>query len=227
VVFELTPSNGGWTYNVLYRFTGGTDGATLSSSVVFDAEGRLYGTALGDNQHPYGTAYQLVPSGSGWTENAVHAFQGEDDGDAPVGGLIIDGAGNLYGVTGDGGSGGGGVVYELSPRANGWTFIPIYSLVGGPGGGSESTLTMDAAGNLYGNATYDGAFHHGSVFKLTPNNGSWSYTDLYDFTGGADGSNPIGTMALDADGNLYGTASLGGNGSNCQFGCGVAWEITP
>jgi len=165
-VFELTPSTSGWTYNVLYRFTCGTDGATPFSGVIFDAAGRLYGTADGNLRCPLGTVYQLVPTDLTWTESTLHAFQDQDDGAEPVGGLVIDAEGNLYGVTGNGGSGGGGVVYELSPAGDGWTFTPIYSLVGGPGGGSESTLTIDAAGNLYGTAAYDGAYHYGSVFKV-------------------------------------------------------------
>jgi len=221
-VYKLTPSNGEWTYNVLYRFTCGTDGATPFSGVILDSAGRLYGTTDGNLRCDYGTVYQLVSTGATWTENTVHAFQDQNDGAEPVGGLVMDAEGNLYGVTGNGGSGGGGVVYELSPAGDGWTFTPIYSLVGGPGGGSESALTIDAVGNLYGTATSDGAYYYGSVFKLTRNNGNWSYTDLHDFTGGADGANPIGAMALDADGNLYGTASDGGTDNK-----GVAWEITP
>ena len=164
--WELTPSTSGWTYNVLYRFTCGTDSATPFSGVIFDAAGRLYGTADGNLRCPLGTVYQLVPTDLTWTESTLHAFQDQDDGAEPVGGLVIDAEGNLYGVTGNGGSGGGGVVYELSPAGDGWTFTPIYSLVGGPGGGSESTLTIDAAGNLYGTAAYDGAYHYGSVFKV-------------------------------------------------------------
>ena len=230
-VYELSPSNGAWTYSVLYRFTCGTDGATPFSGVTMDAEGRLYGTADGDLRCPGGTAYQLVPTGSGWTENTMHQFQNLEDGGEPVGGLVVDAAGNAYGVTGNGGTSGcGGLVYELSPRGVGWTFLSIYCLVGPVAGGSESAMTMDAAGNLYGTTTSDGANRMGSVFKMTRNNdGSWTYTDLYDFTGGADGSGPVGTMALDADGNLYGTSAGGGTGGSCEFGdgCGVAWKITP
>ena len=229
-VFELSPSNGGWTYNVLYRFTCTTDGATPFSGVVMDTEGRLYGTTDGNLGCDGGTAYQLAPTGSGWTEITMHQFQNRDDGGEPVGGLVVDAAANAYGVTANGGTSGcGGVVYELSPRGVGWTFLPIYCLVGPVAGGSESAMTMDAAGNLYGTTTADGANRRGSVFKLTYNNGSWTYTDLHDFTGGADGSGPVGTLAVDADGNIYGTSVYGGTGGGCEFGdgCGVAWKITP
>ncbi|MGA2371372.1 MAG: choice-of-anchor tandem repeat GloVer-containing protein [Candidatus Korobacteraceae bacterium] len=65
----------------------------------------------------------------------------------------------------------------------------------------------------------------GAVFKLTPSNGGWTYTSLYDFTGGSDGSFPR-NVVMDANGNLYGITTYGGNRA-CQAGCGVVFEITP
>jgi uncharacterized repeat protein (TIGR03803 family) len=88
---------------------------------------------------------------------------------------------------------------------------------------------MDAAGNLYG--TVVGGIRttspYGLVFKLTPSNGDWTYTDLHDFTGGSDGAYPYDGLIKDASGNLYGTASQGGDSSACQGGCGTVFEITP
>jgi uncharacterized repeat protein (TIGR03803 family) len=81
---------------------------------------------------------------------------------------------------------------------------------------------MDAVGNLYGTTLLDGAYGQGNVFKLIPSNGEWLYTSLHDFTGGSDGSQPYGQVTLDANGNLYGTASIGGPDNK-----GVVWEITP
>ncbi len=83
-------------------------------------------------------------------------------------------------------------------------------------------------GNLYGTTSEDGAYGYGNVFKLSPSNGGWTYTSLYDFTGGNDGKYPYSNVALDAKGNLYGTTNSGGTGSGCAAGgCGVVWEITP
>ena len=85
-----------------------------------------------------------------------------------------------------------------------------------------SNVTLDSAGNVYGATYADGAYGEGSVFKLTPSNGGWTLTDLHDFTGGNDGGAPKGAVAVDATGNIYGTATQGG-----AYGQGVIWKITP
>ena len=145
----------------------------------------------------------------------------------PHGPLMFDRSGNLYGTTVSGGSGGGGTVFELSPSGGSWTFSLLYGLTGVPNGGPKGNLAMDAAENLYGAADGDGAYGNGSVFKLTPNNGVWTYTDLHDFSG-SDGAGPNGGVTLDTNGNVYGTTVLGGiEGCGTGSGCGVVWEITP
>ncbi len=227
VVFKLTPSGDRWTESVIHYFTGGDDGWAPASGMIFDSAGNLYGTTQG-GIYGQGTVFRLTYSGSGWVLNTLYTFQGRADGSLP-GPLIFDRSGNLYGATIGGGSGGGGTVFELMPSGGSWTFALLYDL--GPGIGSEGNLAMDAAGDLYGATVGEGAFALGSVFKLTPTGGSWTYTDLHDFTGLEDGANPIGGLTLDADGNLYGTALHGGSqeGEICMLygGCGVVWEITP
>jgi uncharacterized repeat protein (TIGR03803 family) len=221
-VFELVTSQGGWTESVLYSFTGGNDGWLLSGGLVFDKAGNLYGTALLGGDYNGGTVYQLTPSGSGWTENTLYSFQGGNDGDHPYPGLIFDQSGNLYGATADGGQGGSGAVFELTPSGGAWKYTLIYSLIGGFNCGPSGNLMMDGAGNLYGATNCDGAYGLGSVFKLTPAGGNWTYTSLHDFTGGSDGKNAGSVLMLDKTGNLWGTAYAGGS-----HGLGVVWEITP
>lgn len=218
-VFQLTRSNGQWTATSIHDFSG-PDGYLPYSGVTLDAQGDVYGTTWMGGARNSGTVYRLMQSGSGWTVDILYSFTGGSDGLGPVGGVVFDQAGNLYGSTQNGGVSGGGTVFELSPSGGGWNFTVLYSLSGQ--NGPLDSLALDAAGNLYGTTYADGAYGYGSVFKLTRNDGNSSYTNLHDFTNGDDGGNPIGGVALDASGNLYGTTSGGGTAGN-----GVVWEITP
>lgn len=220
-VFQGKRSGYSWTESVIYNFTGGDDGASPPAGVSVDSHGNLYGTSSFGGSTGDGVIYELSPNASGWTQVVLYTFQGADDGQNPVGGVIVDANGNLYGTTFDGGINGGGTVYELSPSSNGWMFKVLYSFTGGYGG-PYNKLTFDAHGSLYGVTNSDGANGFGSVFKLTPNNGTWTFTDLHDFAGGNDGSLPYGSVAVDSQGNVFGTASVGG--SNNQ---GLVFEITP
>lgn len=143
--------------------------------------------------------------------------------------MIFDQLGNLYGGTYDGGAGGGGTVYELSPSGGGnWSLTTLYSFVGSKWG-LVARLMMDSSGNLYGTTQYGGTNGDGNAFKLTNNGGgNWTYSDLHDFTYGADGGVPVDSLVMDSSGNLYGTA-FGGGSNLCGggFGCGVIFEITP
>ena len=193
-VFELTPSGNTVTETILYSFTGGNDPINPAAGVTLDARGDIYGTASLGGAHSNGAVYKLSRSGSAWKETVLYNFQGNSDGANPVGGVILDKSGNLYGTTFDGGINGGGTVYELSPSPSGWTFTTIYSLVG-LYGGPYNKLTLDENGNIYGFTNADGANLLGSVFKLSPSNGGWTYTDLHDFIGGTDGASPYGSVA--------------------------------
>ncbi len=218
-VFELSPSSGGWTYSLIHQFNG-MDGGDPYSGVIRDSRGNLYGTTANDGPYGYGTVYQLSPSGSGWIINLLYSFQNGSDGAAPIGGLVFDNQGNLYGTTNSGGSGGGGTVFKLTSTGGSWTLTTLYSFSGMAG--SYASLAIDASGNLYGTTYRDGADGYGSVFRLTNSGESWTFTDLHDFTSGNDGCYPSGNIAIDAQGNLYSTASDCG-----EYRQGVIWEIAP
>ena len=224
VIYQLTRNGNAWTENVIYAFTGINDGGLPYNGVTLDQAGNLYGTTFrGHDNGQYGVVYELSRSGSGWTNSVLYAFQNGEDGELPEGGVIFDQQGNLYGTTAAGGSGRGGTVFQLSPSGGSWNFNLLASMSGsGNVAGPLGNLTMDSAGNLYGTSVLNGLHQHGNVFKLTPVNGGWIYTSLYDFTGGSDGSSPIGQVVVDGSGNLYGTTQTGGG--NCD--CGVVWEIT-
>jgi uncharacterized repeat protein (TIGR03803 family) len=227
-VFELSPAG---AETVLYRFPqSGAQGQNPEGGVIFDAAGNLYGTAnsssLMDN---YGVVFELNYA-AGWTESTLYTFLAGNDGGYPQAGLVSDAAGNFYGATSQYGMYGGGTVFKLTPSGSGWTLSTIYSFTGQCG--PERNLAIDAAGNLYGTTFCDGANSAGNVFKLTPSGDGWTYTSLYDFTGGSDGGFPFSNVIFDASGNLYGTTYAGGTTSgHCDsfynYHCGVVWQIMP
>lgn len=216
VVFEGKRSGKKWTESVIYSFTD----ANPVAGVTFDTHGNLFGTTSFGGSSGDGVVFKLSRSGSGWKETVLYTFQGGNDGQHPVGGVILDQSGNIYGSTFQGGASGGGTVYKLSHSGKGWTLTTLYSFSGGAG--PYNKLTFDAKGNLYGSTNGDGANGFGSVFKLTPGKGGWTFTDLYDFTDGSDGGLPYGSVAVDTHGNIFGTTAVGGSDNQ-----GVVFEITP
>jgi len=110
----------------------------------------------------------------------------------------------------------------MTPSSGGWNYNVLYNIPGWTVSGPFRTIMMDASGSLYVTTHCDGAYGEGSSFKLTPSNGTWTYSDIYDFTGGTDGKFVISDLTFDQNGNLYGTTQQGG-----ANGYGVIFEITP
>jgi uncharacterized repeat protein (TIGR03803 family) len=225
VVFKLTNSGGTWTQTVIHYFTGGNDGSGPGSGVTFDRRGSLYGMTPTGGANGLGTIYEMRPLSNGaWRLRVIHTFSGGADGSSgSAGRLLLDRAGNLYGVATVGGANGKGVAFQIiHSETTGWTLIPLYAFQDQPDGALPyGGLIFDKAGNLYGTTYYAGANDVGTVYKLTHANGSWTETVLYSFKGGTDGSSPISTLVSDANGNLYGTTSDGGTG--CA--CGVIFKL--
>jgi uncharacterized repeat protein (TIGR03803 family) len=225
VVFKLTKSGGNYSPSVIYSFAGGNDGYGPGAGVTFDKNGSLYGMTPTGGANGLGTIFQLQPGKNGtWTERVIHTFTGGDDGASGAAGrMILDSAGNLYGVATTGGRNGQGVVFELSP-SQAANFKTLYAFKGQPDAGFPyAALTFDASGNLYGATYYDGANGLGAVYKLTHANGAWTESVLYSFKGGTDGQYSLGNLVFDAGGHLYGTTSEGGAGCSC----GVIFKLTP
>ena len=120
-----------------------------------------------------------------------------------------------FGATYEGGSDGGGTVFELTPAGGSWNYAVLFNLPGSENG-PYASLTRDAAGNIYGTTIIPS-----TIFKLSPSGGSWVYTNLHDFADN-DGIYPRGNVTLDSQGNLFGTASMGG-----AAGQGTAWKLAP
>jgi uncharacterized repeat protein (TIGR03803 family) len=236
-VFKLTPSGTGYVESILYRFQGGSDGASPDAVLVSDKTGALYGTTQfggsGTACEPgCGTVFKLAPSGSGYVENVIYSFQGGSDGELPIAGLVADKAGALYGTASFGGSlscrvVGCGTVFKLTPSGSGYAESDIYRFQGGndgrlPGAG----LVTDNTGALYG-TTYGGggSCDCGAVFKLAPSVSGYTESILYGFQGGIDGETPVAALFRGKTGALYGTTSYGGTG--CDLGCGTVFKLTP
>ncbi len=215
---------------VVYNFTGGTDGGDPAAQLVFDDAGNLYGTTVVGGVYGCGTVFKLSFSSNQWNETVVFDFDCYGSGKNPYGGVTLDSSGNLYGTTVAGGSGGEcsgdgcGVVYELSKSGDTWTESVLYNFTGGDDGfGPGSTVVFDKAGNLYGTTPDGGMYSEGVVYQLAPNNGQWTQTVIHPFTGGDDGAvGSLGPLLVDATGSLNGVTELGG-----KYGAGVVFKLSP
>ncbi len=227
-VFELIPgSNGRWTEQIIYNFSN-QDGYFPGAHLAFDSKGNLYGSLVQGGSSRNGAVYELSPhSGGSWTENLIYSFTNSNgDGYRPFGGVAIDGNGNVYGTTQDGGSSNQGSVYQLSPNGTGgFNESVIYSFMGSNDGAFPLTpLSIDTAGNLYGTSD-EGANFSGTVFELSQSGGKWAKKILYNFGAVPDGAGPSGVV-FDTKGNLYGTTQDGGSGCN-NPGCGIVFRLSP
>jgi uncharacterized repeat protein (TIGR03803 family) len=220
------------TLTVLHAFTGGTDGANpIWESLMEDSAGNLYGTApSGGNTacaNGCGIVFRVDPNGQ---QTTLYTFKGGADGSGPIGTLLRDAAGNLYGITLNGGTGNSGTVYRLSKAGK---KTVLYSFQGGTDGAEPfGGVVRDAQGNLYGTTIYGGrdplqicnsGSGCGIVYKIDT---SGNETVLYSFRGEADGGEPIAELAQDSAGNLYGVTQLGGD-PNCigGVGCGTVFKL--
>lgn len=190
-MFELSPPSqpgGSWTEALLYSFQGWPDGFFPASGLVFGSQGELYGTTtLGGSfacGPGCGAIFQLTPPSQpdgAWTKSDIYQFSG-NNGANPLGNLIVDTSGNLYGTTQYGGPSychvggdfGCGLVFELSPPSqpgNPWTESILYEFrepVTGDGHDPSSGVIMDGSGDLFGTTLRGGESDAGTVFELTP-----------------------------------------------------------
>lgn len=242
-VFKVSVgSNGTLTETVLYKFQGGSDGASPAGSLMFDHAGNIYGTTVtgGDpqvcNGEGCGTVYKLSPNSNGsWTETVLYHFLGSTDVAQPALGVVMDSAGNLYGAA----QGGcieecNGTIFKLAPNSNGtWTESILYTFQGGLDGGFPTAIVFDAAGNIFGTTSTGGVATSpcscGTVFELSPpqSGTTWTKTVLYAFNDGLDGGTPSSGVTFDSAGNLYGETFDGGSFACPQSGCGTVYRLTP
>lgn len=239
IVYELTPEAGStWKEKIIHTFVGGSDGRSPQAGLIIDKKGNLYGATYqgGDGSEcgklGCGTVFELSPkSGGGWTEKILYSFKaGTSDGQNPSAPLLMDAAGNLYGTTVAGGTGGSvnsGTVFKLSPNGSGGyteTLLHSFTSNGTDGINPFAGLVLDSKGNLYSTTGAGGTYGFGTVFELSPgSNDKWTETILHSFGASGDGQYPqFSGVIFDKSGNLYGTTSGGGSNAN-----GIVFKMTP
>ena len=230
VLFKL---NSNRTETLLHVFGAGSDGQLPTSDLMMDSAGNIYGTTQAGGAQSMGTVYRVTPGG---TETVLYNFCSTGatsctDGANPLGGVIADAQGNLYGTAYSGGAYGGGTVYKVSPSGG---FTVLHSFAGGNDGYYPThSLLMDSAGNMYGTTAAGGStrgcsglfgYGCGTLFTLT---GGGTETVLYAFCNDgarkcADGADPESDLSIDKQGNLWGTTVYGG--AHRQ---GVVFFVTP
>jgi hypothetical protein len=206
-----------WQETVLHQFSGSGDGSGPSSRLVFNSAGNIFGVTYFGGPYNNGTIYELSHNGGGWTESIIYAFnsQGGLGQGLPEGNIVFDPAGNLYGTTDCSATLGcfWGAVWQLQPSQSGWNLTNLYQWPSASGYQPVGVI-RDSAGNLYGSDFGDSGIP-GAIYELSPSNGGWNYTQLYDFQLGdlANG------LVMDAAGNLY--------GADYEYGYGYIFKMTP
>ncbi|MGO4884336.1 MAG: choice-of-anchor tandem repeat GloVer-containing protein [Bryobacteraceae bacterium] len=218
-IFELDPAG---NETILHSFNCYPDGCWPYGGVTLDAAGNLHGTTFTgglENGNNGGTVWEFSATG---VFSVLYSFTGATDGGAPSAGVILDGAGNLYGTTQNGGTANLGVVFKLTPAGQ---ETVLYSFPGGASGWRpHGGVVISSDGDLFGTTYAGGAANAGVVFEVSS---SGQETVLYSFMCAADGCNPNSGVVSDQAGNLYGTTSAGGAYGADINGGGVVFKIEP
>ena len=244
-VFRMSTSG---TKTTLYNFQGGTDAGGSEAGVTAGPGGVLFGNSVYGGggalcSNGCGAVYELVPSGSGYTEKVIYALQGGSDGAGPVGSLLVDQSDALYGTTVEGGGSaactspsgvsGCGAVFKVTPSGSGFSESVLYGFQGGSDGiGPRGALIEDGSGALYGTTYYGGGASActspsglpgcGAIFRLTPSGSGYRESILYSFQGGTDGAYPRAGLLAGSGGTFFGATTHGG-----PHNFGTVYELMP
>jgi len=208
-----------WQETVLHQFSGMPDGSNASSPLIFDSAGNMYGVTFFGGGNNVGAVYEISPGNGGWTESVIYSFSQNNQGFGtalPDGPLAIDPVGNLYGAAycNQTLSCFYGAVWQLQPSQSGWILNSLYQFNGFDGYAPIGVI-RDSAGNVYGVSTGAAGNDSGNIYELSPSNGGWTYSLVYDF-GFEDNASGL---VMDSAGNLYGVNSS-------QFDDGYVFKLT-
>ncbi len=203
-----------WQETILHQFTGQPDGSLPASRLIFDSAGNMYGATFFGGLYNDGAVYELSRNGGGWTENVIYSFNTNNQGlgvALPGGSLAIDPAGNLYGAANCNSTLGCfyGAVWQLQAVQGSWALNELYQF-NGYDGYQPVGVIRDSSGNLFGTTLGDGGRDSAAVYELSPYNGGWNYTQLYNY--GGFGEDSTSALVMDSAGNLYGADSITGDG---------------
>jgi uncharacterized repeat protein (TIGR03803 family) len=166
--FKLTKTTKGWAESHLHSFSGSRDGGSPYDGLILDASGHLYSTTRSGGAFGYGTVFELSQVGTKWSEKVLHSFA-NSDGAVPVGNLVFDKTGNLYGTAIDGGLFNLGAVFKLTKSGGRWTETVLWNFDNnGTDGWDSHGVVLDSEGNLYGTAQQGGRNNYGIVYEITP-----------------------------------------------------------
>ncbi|MGP8235918.1 MAG: choice-of-anchor tandem repeat GloVer-containing protein [Limisphaerales bacterium] len=214
-IYSMTPDG---TVNIVYSFTGGLDGNSPVGPLALGTDGNFYGMTTNGGAHGHGDVFRVTPDG---TLTNLYSFTGGADGYNPDGALVQGSDGDFYGVTRLNVISGFtfyGTIFKISTNGALTTLYALNPAVTGDGTHPFAGLIQGLDGNFYGSTLLGGSNNDGTVFRISP---AGSFSTLLSFDGSDDGAEPTAAMVQDADGNLYGTTTLGG-----LYGKGSIFKLT-
>ena len=225
-VFELAWNGSGYasapTTLLTFNYT---NGSGVNPYLTMDAAGNLFGVTQYGGPASNGEVFELVKTSTGYTQTILYSFTSSSGANPAGSGLVLDAAGNLFGVTTSGGANGKGTVFEIAKTESGYASTPTvlasFDTYSAGGAIYNSALIIDAAGNLFGTTELGGAYGKGTVYEIAKTaNGYASTPIILASLDGSNGSYPLANLITDADGNLFGTTSSGGANND-----GTVFEI--
>ncbi|MGH6870647.1 MAG: choice-of-anchor tandem repeat GloVer-containing protein [Rhizomicrobium sp.] len=232
-VYVIPNTPDGYASSAINLFSfNGTNGATPLGSLIVDSHDDLFGTTAGGGAHGDGTVFEVTNVAGGYASGPLTlANLSGANGISPQGRLVMDAAGDLFGIAGYGGANGVGTVFEIAKTGSGYASTPtvLASFDGTHGSYPTAGLLIDPAGDLFGTTSRGGAYDNGDggengdgvVFEIAKTASGYAGTPtvLVNFDG-LDGQDPEAALTIDNAGDLFGTTAEGG-----VYGAGNVFEV--